>query len=303
MHINNKRYNDIDSYFKRQFHRKLVKLPVSANLGCPNRNRFNKGGCIYCSQTGSGDFTFSDMSIENQLDFQKKLLEKKTRNEFFMAYFQSYTNTYANIDKLRNIYESALSKDYIEGISIATRADCLSEDVLDLLKEINKRCYLIVELGLQTVDEKIISFIKRGYSHSEFDKNYRRLKKTGIKTLAHIIVGFNDNQKKTIDYINQNDFWGVKFHNLYIQQNTELAEIYKKNPFNLFTKEEYVEKIVHLLRLLKKDITIHRLTGDCPKNELISPSWSLNKASVLTTIDRYMKVNDYRQGDLYGEKI
>lgn len=303
MEINKKRYNDIDSYFKRKFKKKIIKLPVDGGFSCPNRDgRISYGGCIYCSERGSGDFTKQGLSIKDQLIYQKNLLSKDGKEEGYIAYFQNFTNTYDSIDRLRKIYNEALSLSFIDGVAIATRADCIDNDVIELFKELDKKTFLFVELGLQSVDEKTIRFIKRGYTHKEFDENYLRLQKTGIKILAHIIVGLGDNPLDTISYVNDRNFWAVKIHSLYVQKNTKLYDIYLRNNFYLPSKEEYVEMVCKMLTYLRSDITVHRLTGDCPKDELVAPLWTRNKAGVLSSIDRYLKVNDLRQGDLYGKK-
>ncbi|MDO4594933.1 MAG: TIGR01212 family radical SAM protein [Tissierellia bacterium] len=302
MEINKKRYNDIDSYFKRKFGSKVIKLPVDANFSCPNRDgTLSYGGCIFCSKRGSGDFTINNLSISEQLDYQKKILSKPNRDEKYIAYFQNFTNTYADVDTLRKIYYEALSKDYIMGIAIATRLDCIDHNIIELLKEIDKDYFLFVEFGLQSVDEDMIKLINRSYSHKEFDKRYLEFQKTGIKSLAHIIVGFGDDVDKTIDYVNERKFWGIKIHNLYVQKGTKLEQLYREKKIKISTKDEYVEYVCNLITHLDPKITIHRLTGDGPKDEIIAPLWSKNKAGVLSSIDRYLKIYNLRQGELYGK--
>ena len=170
MEINKKRYRDVDSYFKRKFNKKIIKIPLDGGFTCPNRDgKISKLGCIYCSENGAGDFTRND-DLDKQIDFQINRLKKPNRNEGYMAYFQNFTSTYGDIEKMKKLFYGAIENPHIMGLSIATRADCLSDEVIELLDDLNKKTFLIVELGLQSVNEKSIEFINRGYSHKEFDK-------------------------------------------------------------------------------------------------------------------------------------
>ncbi|MDD7383887.1 MAG: TIGR01212 family radical SAM protein [Peptoniphilaceae bacterium] len=305
MEINKKRYNDIDSFFKRKFNKKMVKLPIDGGFSCPNRDgKISKKGCIYCSIYGSGDFTYhNNRNIKEQLNYQKNLLSKKNREEFYIAYFQNFTNTYADKNYLKRIYNEVLNIEFINGISIATRADCLNDDVLEILNELNKKTFLFVELGLQSVNDKTIKFINRGYNQKTFDEGISKLIDLNIKTVVHLIVGLpNENKKDFLNdifYVNEKNIWGIKIHNLYIQEETPLFLYYKKNPFNIMEKNEYIQNVIEMLEFLKPNITIHRLTGDGPKEKIIEPKRSKNKASVLSTIDKILKEKNIRQGDKY----
>lgn len=309
MEINKKRYNDIDSYFKRNFGKKMIKLPLDGGFTCPNRDgRLGFGGCIYCSERGAGDYTFGRAGdISSQLAFQKNLLSRLGRKEGYLAYFQNFTGTYKEVEDLRALYEEALAFPGVEGLFIGTRADCLGEEVLDLLSELNERTFLVIELGLQSTNEDTITFIKRGYSQEVFDQNYQKLKARGIRTLAHMIVGLPGESMtdylETLSYINENDFWGIKIHNLYIEEDSGLESDYylHREDFSM-TGEDYLEIVVTLLRNLRKEVTVHRLTGDGVGEKLIYPLRAKDKGRLLSSIDKKMKDGNYYQGDLYGRK-
>ena len=308
MEINKKRYKDLDSFFKRKFHKKVIKLPLDGGFTCPNRDgSLSSPACIYCSDTGSGEWTFREKgSISRQISYQKKLLSKPGRDEAYIAYFQNFTNTYGDVDKMREMFYEAISQEDIVGIFIATRADCLEDEVLELLDKLNHKTFLVVELGMQSVNEKTISLINRGYSHEEFDKGLLKLKNLGINILVHIIVGlpYEDmvDYLADISYINARKIWGVKIHNLYVEKGTRLLDFYEKeNIAYRMDKDSYVEIVVAMLRRLDPGVVINRLTGDGLREIIAFPLWSKNKAKILATIDRVMKVKDYRQGDLWKE--
>lgn len=307
MEINKKRYRDFDSYMKMIYHKKIIKLPLDGGFTCPNRDgSLSKTGCIFCSEKGAGEWTDHSPSIREQISFQKQRLSKEGRDEAYIAYFQKFTNTYAPVKKLRRLYYEALGEKDVIGIAIATRADCLSDEVLDLLEEINKKHLLIVELGMQTVNERTLDFINRGYSHETFDKGIRKLHGRKIKTTVHMIVGLPYENRldfiEDITYINSIRPWGIKIHNLYIEKVSRLNDFYRVNGLSYgITREDYVKIIVTLLRNLDPDIVINRLTGDGIGGKISYPAWSKNKAKTLTTIDKMMKDRNYRQGDLWKE--
>ena len=307
MEINKKRYRDFDSYMKEKFNKKIIKLPIDGGFTCPNRDgTISYEGCIFCSESGSGEWTYGKKSISEQIKYQKSRLRKTNMPTTYMAYFQNFTNTYGDISKLREIYYEALASEDIMGLAIATRADCLSDEVLDLLSEINDKYFLIVELGMQSVNEKTIKLINRGYSHEIFDDGIRRLQQRGINTLVHMIVGLPFEDKvdflADISYINNVRPWGIKIHNLYIEKPSRLYDFYEENKLDYGMDEEnYVEIVVDLLRNLRPEIVINRLTGDGIGEKLAYPAWSKNKARILTSIDKLMKDRDYRQGDLWKE--
>ena len=307
MEINKKRYRDFDSYMKEKFNKKIIKLPLDGGFTCPNRDgTISYEGCIFCSESGSGEWTYGKKTIAEQIEYQKSRLRKTNMPTAYMAYFQNFTNTYGDINKLRNLYYETLEADDIMGLAIATRADCLSDEVLDLLSEIKDKCFLIVELGMQSVNEKTINLINRGYSHEVFDDGIKKLHQRGINTLIHMIVGlpFEDRVDFLADmsYINNVRPWGIKIHNLYIEKPSRLFDYYQKNDLKYeIEMEDYVEIVVDLLRNLRPEIVINRLTGDGIGEKLAYPAWSKNKARILTSIDKLMKEKDYRQGDLWKE--
>lgn len=305
--INKKRYRDYDSYMKEKFNKKIIKLPLDGGFTCPNRDgTISKEGCIFCSESGSGEWTFGKKSIREQISHQKARLSKEGRPEVYLGYFQNFTNTYGDLSRLRKLYYEALTDDDIIGLAIATRADCLSDQVLDLLEEINNKYFLIVELGMQSVNDRTLALINRGYDHVTFDSGLKKLKARGIKVLVHMIVGLPfegyDDYMKTISYINEAAPWGIKIHNLYVEENSKLEKFYRDN--NLvygMDSEAYVDLVVEILRKLRPEIVINRLTGDGIGDKIAFPLWSKNKAKILTGIDKIMKDKNYRQGDLWKE--
>lgn len=303
--INKKRYRDFDSYMKIKFGKKIIKLPIDGGFSCPNRIN-GKKGCLFCSETGSGEWTCGEHSIKNQIAFQKIRLSKPGRDEGYLAYFQNFTNTYDSVERLRDLYYSALECEGIIGLAIATRADCLSDEVLDLLAEIGQKYFLLVELGMQSVNDDTIRIINRGYDHKTFDRGLRKLINMGIYTLVHIIVGLPYEDEYDfmagISYINEARPWGIKIHNLYIEKDTRMADFYEKNKLDYdIDLDTYVRIVVAMVRYLDPSIVINRLTGDGIRENILYPDWSKNKAKILTSIDKYMKDNDYRQGDLWKE--
>lgn len=307
MEINKKRYRDLDTYLKLKFNKKIIKLPLDGGFTCPNRDgTLGYMGCIYCSESGSGEWTSHKKSIADQIKDQKIKLSKKGREEGYIAYFQNFTSTYGDISKMRKLFYEAISQDNVLGLMIATRGDCLSEDVLTLLDELNQKTFLVVELGMQSVNEATISLIERGYTHAEFDKGVDKLNKLGIKTLVHVIVGLPyetmDDYLKDVRYINQKGIWGIKIHNLYLEKDSRFLRYFEDNNLSYsMTKDDYVSICVQMLRNLKKDIVINRLTGDGIREKIAYPAWSKNKAGILSSIDKLMKDENYRQGDLCQE--
>lgn len=308
MEVNKKRYNDLDTYYKIKYGKKIIKLPLDGGFTCPNRDgTISRFGCIYCSFAGSGEWTNKGAgNIKEQIAYQKKILCKKGRKEGYIAYFQNFTNTYGDISKMREMFYGAINEPDIVGLSIATRADCLPDEVLNLLEELNKKTDLTIELGMQSVNEETIKFINRGYSHKEFDNGIQKLFYLGIEVVAHIIVGLVgegiDDYLKDIDYINYRGIEGIKIHNLYIENNTYLKSYYEKNNITYdMTKEEYANIVVTMLRHLNPKVIVNRLTGDGIRENIAYPRWSKNKGAVLSTIDKIMKDGDFRQGDLWKE--
>lgn len=302
-----RRFLSFNDYFKYKFNAKVVKLSLDAGCTCPNRDgNISNRGCIFCSEKGSGDFAASrEYSINEQIKSQKILLSKKWNSNKYIAYFQNFTNTYGDINYLKNLYNEIIKNEEIIGLSIATRADCLDDEVMKMLVELNKKTFLWVELGMQSINEKSIDFINRGYSHEVFNENIKKLKNNNIRFLTHIIFGLPDENYedmiKTVNYVRDIHPFGVKFHSLYIQNDSPLAKYYLENPFNLISKEDYINIVCDAIEILPKDIVIHRLTGDPDREKLIAPLWTKDKLSVISSIDKELKRRNLEILDL--EKI
>ena len=301
---NDKRYYSLDYYLKEQFHDKIYKLSLNAGLTCPNRDgTIGTGGCIFCSEGGSGDFASNpQLSIANQIAEAKVLLKRKVTSNHFIAYFQAYTNTYGPIDYLRNIFMEAINHPDIIAISIATRPDCLPGEVLALLAQLNQIKPVYVELGLQTIHETTATLIHRGYPLSVFDTAVQELYKRNILVVVHIILGLPGEAKEdilaTIDYLNHTPIQGVKLQLMHVLKHTRLKILYDKQPnlFSMMSFDAYIDTVVCCIESLKDSIVIHRLTGDGPKQLLIAPTWSANKRLVLNSIHKELKLRDTFQG-------
>ncbi len=297
-----KRYNTLNEELKREFGNKVMKLSLDGGFTCPNRDgTVGTRGCIFCGDEGSGEFAGTrTVSIEEQVEEQKKLLSKKWDTDKYIIYFQNFTNTYGPIEKLKSLYYKAIDIQGVVGLAIATRPDCLDENVLDLLSEINNKTYLWVELGLQTIHEESASFIRRGYPLKVYDKAIYELKRRNIKVVTHVILGLPGENKEeildTVRYVASTNTWGIKLHSLYIQRDTDLYDFYVKKPFSLMNREQYVSLVVDALELLPKDMVIHRVTGDGKRELLHEPKWSLDKLKVLSMIDKELKLRDSYQG-------
>lgn len=297
-----KRYNTLNNELNTIFGGKVIKLSIDGGFSCPNRDGTKgKQGCIFCSEEGSGEFAGSrNMSLREQVESQKKLLSKKWDSDKYIIYFQNFTNTYAPVDYLRKLYYEALALEGVIGIAIATRPDCLDDNVIELLSEINKKTFLWIELGLQTTHEKTTKFIRRGYKLDTYEKAVEKLKGNNIKVVTHLIIGLPYETKEeilqSVKYVGSTNTWGIKLHSLYIQRDTDLYDYYKKNPFPIMTMDEYVSVVVDALELLPKHMIIHRITGDGKKDLLVEPKWSLNKLKVLTSIDKELKIRNTFQG-------
>lgn len=300
-----KRYKSLNEELKREFGKKVMKLSIDGGFTCPNRDgSIGHRGCIFCGEEGSGEFAGSRHDpIRVQVESQKRLLSKKWNTDKFIVYFQNFTNTYGPIDRLRKLYYEALSLEGVVGLAIATRPDCLGDEVVDLLSEINERTYLWIELGLQTIHEKTAKFIRRGYPLEVYDEAVRKLKARNIRVVTHIILGLPGESKEdileTVKYVGKTETWGIKLHSLYIQKDTDLYRYYLKNPFPIMSKEEYVSLVVECLRLLPPNMVIHRLTGDGKRELLFETKWSLDKLGVLSSIDKELKIRKTFQGEKY----
>lgn len=296
--LDNKRYYTLNYYNKIKYNSKVFKISLNAGFGCPNKK--NGKGCIYC-YNGSGEN--EGMSLVDQFNKVKKIMEKKWPNGKYIGYFQADTNTYAPLSILKKNYEMILNQPNVIGLNIATRCDCLSNEVLDYLEELNKKTNLVIELGLQTIHNKTATLINRGHTLNQFLKAVNELRKRNINVVVHVINGLPYETKEmmleTIEYLSKLDIQGIKIHMLFILKNTELASFYKKEKFHILTKEEYVNIVCDQLELLRDDIVINRITGDPDRNLVIEPKWLLKKFCVLNEIDKEMLRRNSYQGIKY----
>lgn len=288
-------YLSFNKYLKDKFGQKVYKISLDGGFTCPNRDgKTGTRGCIFCSKGGSGDFAESrEMSITEQIENGKKRVEKKIKSGKYIAYFQAFTNTYAPVEMLRQKYEEAINHPDIVALSIATRPDCLGDDVLRLLDEMNKIKPVFVELGLQTIHQKSAKYIRRGYDLSVYDKAVRDLKKIGVNVVVHVILGLpNESENdmlETVKYVCESGANGIKLQLLHVIDGTDLAKDYEKGLFKTLKFDEYVNLIVKCVKIIPKDIVIHRLTGDGAKKDLIAPLWSADKKRVLNAINKALR--------------
>ncbi len=295
----NKRYYTLDYYYKNKFHSKVAKISLDASFTCPNIDgKVGHNGCIYCLN-GSSDF-FKKVPLLDQFEERKKIMLNKWPNSKLIAYFQANSNTYAPVFLLKEKFEPILRLNNVIGINIATRADCINNDVLNYLIDLNNRTYLTIELGLQTIHEKTAKFINRCHSLDCFIDCVKKLRKNHINVVVHIINGLPGETKnmmlETVKFLNKLDIQGIKIHMLSIVNGTRLATIYKKKPFKILQQQQYINIVCDQLELLNENIVIHRLTGDPIKETLIEPKWILNKINVLNGIDKEMKKRNSYQG-------
>ena len=306
--MNNDKFYKLNSFLKENFKEKIYKVSLDGGFTCPNRDgKISNKGCLFCSDKGSGEFAGDRCkTITTQIDEQIDFMKDKIGSSKVIAYFQNFTNTYGDIEYLRKIYYEALNHEKVIGIAIATRPDCLSDDVINLLDEINKKYFLWVELGLQTANDSIGKIINRGYDTTVYIDSCRILNEKNIKFVTHMIVGLPNEEKKdlydTIDLINSVKSWGIKIHLLYILKNSKLLNYYQQNPFKIYEKDEYENTVIELLERLSPSIVVHRLTGDAKKDELFEPLWSLNKRGILNSIEKKLKSSKSYQGKFFNEK-
>ena len=286
-------FNSIGSYLKKEFGCRVIKLSLDAGFTCPNRDGTKGlGGCIFCSADGSGDFA-------SDIPGQIQLLSKKWPTGKYIAYFQSHTNTYAPVEILKEKFNQALEYPNVIGIAIATRPDCLSKEVLELLEELNQKTFLWVELGLQTIHEETAALINRCYPLSTFDHAIANLKALDIKTVVHLILGLPKESQKmmlnSVRYVCDKNIFGIKLHLLNVLKNTKLVDLYPDN-IHIPEKYEYISLVVDALEIIPQHITIHRVTADAPRHLLIAPAWSYEKRSILNGIDKEFKLRGSYQG-------
>ena len=299
---NNKRYHTLDYFYKHKFNSKVFKVSLNAGLSCPNIDgTVGKGGCIYCSNSGSGEFAGNkNDDIITQFNEIKKMMLKKWPNAKYIGYFQAHTNTYAPVETLKKLYEPILQQENVVGLNIATRPDAISDECLKYLEELNKKTYLTIELGLQTIHKKTTKIINRCHTLECFENMVKKLRKKNINVVVHIINGLpyetKEDMIKTAKYLNTLDIQGIKIHMLSVIKNTKLEKLYQLKPFHILTEEEYIDIVINQLENLRPEIVINRITGDPKLDDLIQPTWLVKKFCVLNNIDKEMVKRNTYQG-------
>lgn len=304
-----KPYHSLDYMLKERFGEKVYKLTLNGGMSCPNRDgKLGTGGCIFCSAGGSGDFAGDPaQSIDQQIAQQKELICKKRPVNTFIAYFQAYTNTYAPVEYLRALFTQALSHPEVAALSIGTRPDCLGENVLDLLSQLNRIKPVWVELGLQTIHPATARYIRRGYPLSCFEEAVKNLHARDLDIIVHTILGLpgetTEQMLQTISFLNHQPIQGIKMQLLHVLKGTDLADDYLAGKFCVLSQEAYVDLVISCLEHLSPDIVVHRITGDGPRDLLIAPLWSSAKRTVLNEIHHQMKERNTWQGKYYKEDV
>ena len=298
----NKRYHTLDYFYKNKFKSKIFKVSLNGGFSCPNIDgTVGTGGCIYCSKTGSGEFAGNiEDDITTQFHKVKNLMLKKWPQAKYIGYFQARTNTYAPVEKLKKLYEPILKEENVVGLNIATRPDAITEECLQYLTELNKKTYLTIELGLQTINEKTSKLINRCHTLECFENMVKKLRNNNINVVVHIINGLpyetKEDMLNTVKYLNKLDIQRIKIHMLSIIKNTELEKLYNKEKFHVLDKDEYIDIVIEQLEYLRPEIVIHRITGDPKIDELVEPKWLTKKFCVLNDIDKEMVKRNTYQG-------
>lgn len=297
------RYNKLNKYLKGKFGERTLKICVDGGFTCPNRDgTISTGGCIFCSERGSGEHIKSVNNISEQIQNYFKSYRAERANKF-IVYFQNFTNTYDTIQNLKNKYDAALIDNRIVGLSVATRPDCINEDVCKLLHSYLDKYYVCVELGLQTSNDKIGNIINRGYNSIQFTNAVNLLNKYNIDVVVHLMVGLPtetfDDIKNTVSFINNHKIQGIKIHSTYVVKGTKLANLYQNNQYTPITLEYYLDCVTYILTHISPNIVVHRISGDAPKNLLLAPSWNLHKKWILNGIDKKLKDENLYQGIYY----
>ena len=305
--FDNKRYHTWNYYLRSNFGEKVFKVSINAGFSCPNIDgTVAYGGCTYCSKQGSGDFAGNpNDNLIKQFEDIKEMMHKKWHNAKYIGYFQAFTNTHAPVSVLKEKYETILNLDDVIGLSISTRPDCLPDDVLEYLSELNKKTNLWVELGLQTIHDKTSKLINRGHDYNTFLKGVEKLKKHNIKTVVHIINGLPGEDynmmMETAKAVANLGVHGIKIHLLHVLKETPMENMLKKGMFNLMEKDDYINLVCDQLEILPPEMVVHRLTGDGKRDEMVGPMWSLKKWEVLNAIDDTMRERDSYQGIKYNK--
>lgn len=299
------RYKHLNKFFKEKFGERTLKICIDGGFTCPNRDgTVSTGGCIFCGERGSGEHLNSVLNISNQVkDFLSSYRGQRANK--FIVYFQNFTNTYDTLDNLKQKYDSALIDSRIVGLSIATRPDCINEDIVKLLSSYSKKYYVSVELGLQTSNDSTGKFINRGYNSSQFTQAVSLLNKYNIDVIVHIMVGLPneniDDLKNTIQFINNHNIQGLKIHSVYVIKPSSLYDLYKNNLYVPISLDYYLDCLTYIITHISPDIVIHRISGDAPKDLLIAPSWNSHKKWVLNGLDRILREKDLYQGIYFNK--
>ena len=300
--LDNKRYHTLNYFYKKKFGTKVFKLSLNGGFSCPNLDgKLGYGGCIYCSKTGSGEFGGNiHKSLTEQVNDMKKIVNKNNIPCKYIGYFQARTNTYADVETLKEKYEEVLACEDIIGLNIATRCDAISDECLDYLEELSKRTFLTIELGLQTMHEDTSKLINRCHSLKQFDDMVKKIRERGINVTVHVINGLPyetvDMMTETVKHLNTLDIQGIKIHMLHIIKGTKMAELYLNTKFHVLSKEEYIDIVIKQLEVLNPKIVINRITSDPDKDTLLEPTWLLKKCQLLNDIDKEMKKRNTYQG-------
>lgn len=303
---NEERYKHLNKYLKEKFGERTLKICIDGGFTCPNRDgKISTDGCIFCSEKGSGDLITYNKNISKQISNYFSSYKSKRANKF-IAYFQNFTNTYDSISNLKSKYDSALLDDRIVGLEIATRPDCINEDVCKLLKTYTDKYYVCVELGLQTSNNNTGILINRGYTNNHFIQAVKLLNKYNIDVVAHIMIGLPDEDlsdlKNTVQFLNNTNIQGIKIHSTYVIKNTKLADMYFNGDYTPITLDYYLNALTFVITHISPGIIIHRISGDAPKDLLIAPEWNLHKKWVLNGFDKILRENDLWQGKYYKSK-
>lgn len=300
-----KNYYSLDCWLKQTFHEKVYRISLNGGMTCPNRDgNLDTRGCIFCSRGGSGDFAGNAaLSVHEQLLEGRSRLSQKTNCRRFIAYFQAYTNTYAPVSYLEQIFTEAIREPDVAVLSIATRPDCISPEILELLVSLNRIKPVWIELGLQTIHQQTARFIRRGFSLECYETCVKQLEQAGLTVISHVILGLpgetREDMLATVDYLGHSGIQGIKLQLLHVLKDTDLEVLYEKDPFPLFSLEEYCSLIVDCIERLPENMVIHRITGDGPRKLLIAPLWSTDKKRVLNRIQQMFRERNTWQGRLF----
>lgn len=307
--LDNKRYHTYNYYLKNKYHQKVAKVALNADFTCPNRDGSKGyGGCIFCSSSGSGDYAGNVHDhLEKQFQTISQIMKRKWPKCAYIAYFQANTNTYGPLDKIKKMIQPFLEKEDVKGIALATRPDCLSEEIVCYLSEVNQTKDVYIELGLQTIHDETSKLINRGHTYQEFLDGLALCRQYNLEVCVHIINGLPFETKEmmieTAKTLGQLDIQALKIHMLFVVKNTKLQQMYENHEFEMLTRQEYIDIVVEQLRYINPEIILERLTGDGKIDDLIAPMWSIKKVTILNDIDKQMKERDIYQGDLYKKIV